>query len=130
MDMTLKTYNILRYGFTALLSIPIWIFIWNREINEYFFMMITLFALSGGAVAFAFMTIINSVFNIVDPPDHNAINLKENSENDKPFSIPSYYRTFDIKTNYSDFSNRAGDHVWPLPTKVFIMNERKSKQSD
>ncbi|ETT61311.1 hypothetical protein BSK66_27600 [Paenibacillus odorifer] len=104
------------------LVIPMYVFIWTNPISLSWLVVILIVAFGIGLI----LSHISDYFKLI-------IGTNYKKEKSPPLNLTKseprgYRRTFDIKTNYSSFSNRSNDVDTSKPT-MFIMGKNSEKIS-
>lgn len=121
--MSKKLYYTFMGIVAIVLVIPMYVFIWTNPISLSWVVVILIVAIGIGLILGHISDYLKLIFGTnykkeKSPP----INLTKNESR-------SYHRTFDIKTNYSSFSNRS-NNVDTSKSTMFIMGKNSKKISE
>lgn len=120
--MSKKMYFIIMGFVAAVLVIPIYLFIWTNQISLTWFIVILIMCLGVSAILSVFSDYIRLIFGTNDEEEKSPpLNLTKKDSD-------TFYRTYDIKTNYSTFSNRSKNVDTSKP-KIFNMSEKTNENT-
>ncbi|MEK8210499.1 hypothetical protein NST41_33440 [Paenibacillus sp. FSL L8-0696] len=121
--MSKKNYYTFMGIVAIVLVIPMYVFIWTNPISLTWLVAILIVAFGIGVILSHFSEYLKLLFGRNDKSDKSSPPLDLSKQESK-----GYHRTFDIKTNYSSFSNRSNT-VDTSKSTIFIMgNSQKNSE--